>query len=266
MSAWRAEARELALDGLATAELGRPAIWLDRAGSSSDIAWAWALDGAPHGALVAVGEQEQGRGRQGRRWASPAGGNLYASIVLHPSRPLADMAAFALAAGLACAEALEVLAPGHGIRLKWPNDLLLGDRKLGGLLLESRLAPAALVVLGLGINLVEPHGGWPRELQGRAVALPGGREEPPAVATALLELLPALEAAWGLYSQRGLAPFLPALEARDALAGRPVEAELGGRRLRGRAAGIAPDGALVLELPSGERRPLHAGEVHLVGG
>lgn len=266
MSAWRGETRELELAGLATAQLGRASAWLDRASSSNDIAWAWALEGAPHGALVAVGAQEQGRGRQGRRWSSPAGGNLYASLVLHPSRPLADMAAFALAAGLACAEALEALAPGHTVRLKWPNDLLLDGRKLGGLLLESRLAPAPLVVLGLGINLVEPADGWPRELAGRAAALPAGDGGVPTVEATLLELLPALEASWQLYEERGLAPFLPGLAARDALADREVEAEMGGERLRGRAGGIGADGALLLRLPSGERRALHAGEVHLVGG
>ena len=109
------------------------------------------LDGAGEGFIIRAREQVSGRGRQGRVWRSPAG-NLYMSILIDPAPTLAETAQLSFVAGLAVWRAVSDLAPGAGLTLKWPNDLLLDGAKLAGLLLEVPYAgrPA---VLGLGINL-----------------------------------------------------------------------------------------------------------------
>ncbi len=136
-------------------------------GSTSDEAARLARDGAPHGAIVTADEQTAGRGRVGRTWVSPPGANLYLSIVLRPTIAPALAPGITLAAGIAVCDAVGV----PGARLKWPNDVLVGDRKLAGVLTEmaTRAAKIDWVILGIGINIdrapianatsVREHGG-----------------------------------------------------------------------------------------------------------
>ncbi len=115
--------------------------------------------GEDGGLWIWAAVQEAGRGRAGRSWASPAG-NLHASLLLRPRVPLATALQLSLLAGVAAHDAVSALAAGAGVtptlRLKWPNDILLDDAKLGGILLESRSgaeADAPAVVIGIGLNL-----------------------------------------------------------------------------------------------------------------
>lgn len=123
-------------------------------GSTNDRALEWLREGAPHGAVVTADAQTAGRGRRGRQWFSPPGQSLYASLVLRPGpvRPLERLGALGLAVGVGLREGLPPLsAP---VRLKWPNDLKLDGRKLGGILCESRwVGDVPEVVVGFGINV-----------------------------------------------------------------------------------------------------------------
>ena len=122
----------------------------DEAGSTNDDARALAASGAPHGAVVLARRQHAGRGRDGRAFRSPEGG-LYMSVVVRPRAPPARWGLIPLAAGLAVVDALA--AHGFPARLKWPNDVLLDDRKLGGILVESRLGDDAFAIVGIGVNV-----------------------------------------------------------------------------------------------------------------
>jgi len=151
-----------------------------RVESTQPIAFAIAADGAPDCSVVIADSQAAGRGRRGRPWHDEPGASLLVSIVLRPRVPAARLATLSLTAGVALAEALE-RAAGLDARLKWPNDVLVGGRKLAGILLESRLgvAPAggsAVVALGIGVNLTQRT--FPVELRDRAtsVRLAGGRD------------------------------------------------------------------------------------------
>src|SRR5450432_1568897 len=119
---------------LGTRWLGRAYEWHEACASTNDLAAARARAGAPEGALVATDRQSSGRGRLGRAWHSPAGENLYVSILLRPTRPAPEIPPLTLLAGAAVARALAAL--GLAPRLKWPNDVqLLGDggvRKVAG--------------------------------------------------------------------------------------------------------------------------------------
>jgi BirA family biotin operon repressor/biotin-[acetyl-CoA-carboxylase] ligase len=139
--------------------LGVPKVELyERVGSTLDVAHALAADGAPAGTLVLADEQTAGRGRMGRRWWSEPGAGLWMTLIERP-RDAAALGVFAVRVGLQLAPALEsyVDAP---VRLKWPNDLYLGSRKLGGILVEARWRENVpeWVAIGVGINLRNPVG------------------------------------------------------------------------------------------------------------
>lgn len=132
--------------------------------------------GAPPGTVVLADSQTGGRGRLNRRWLSPPGMGLYFSLVLRPVLAAEDLPKITLAAGLAVSKAVEDEYD-VSLQIKWPNDLLLGGRKFGGILTETgsmqKMSPGQypLVVVGVGLNLFPPHGGFPSELKERATSL-----------------------------------------------------------------------------------------------
>ncbi|MBF0182265.1 MAG: biotin--[acetyl-CoA-carboxylase] ligase [Magnetococcales bacterium] len=140
--------------------------------STNRMAMTLAQHDAPHGTVVVANGQTGGRGRLGRSWASPPGTNLYFSMVLRPELPLERVAMLTLLSGLALAEC--VTATGlEGARLKWPNDLLHGGRKLGGILSEmaARGERARYVIIGVGLNVNGRAADFPPEVAARAVTL-----------------------------------------------------------------------------------------------
>ena len=139
---------------LTTRRLGRPVLYFRRTGSTNDVAHERAAAGTAEGLLVIADEQTAGRGRLDRRWWAPPGSSLLMSLLLRPSLPPSQVGQLTMCLGLAAVEAIEAVT---GLRpaLKWPNDLLLNGRKLGGMLSELRLdgEQVAYAVLGLGINV-----------------------------------------------------------------------------------------------------------------
>ncbi len=151
-------------DGLAPADLPPPVRVLSEAGSTMDEARDWGSAGAPSGAAVLALRQSAGRGRGGRRWESPDGG-LYLSLVLRSALPAACAGALVLEAARSLLDALAT-AGIRGVSFRWPNDLVAGPRKLGGILAESfgGLDRPEFYVLGIGLNAA------PVEVSGRAAA------------------------------------------------------------------------------------------------
>jgi BirA family transcriptional regulator, biotin operon repressor / biotin---[acetyl-CoA-carboxylase] ligase len=154
--------------------LGQPLLYFSAIGSTNDVAASIAEGGPSDGAVVIADAQTAGRGRRGRPWFSPPGSGLYVSIVLDiPGRspdPARATALLTLAAGAALSEAVEA-ATGIRADIKWPNDLLIDGRKIGGILAEGVTNATQLtsVVLGYGINLAPSS--FPPELRGRASSL-----------------------------------------------------------------------------------------------
>jgi BirA family transcriptional regulator, biotin operon repressor / biotin---[acetyl-CoA-carboxylase] ligase len=221
--------------------LGRPRVHLRTTSSTNDRARALAAAGAPHGTLVTATEQTAGRGRQGRTWAAPPGSALLCSLLLRDYDALLP-----LRAGLAVAD-----LAGDTARVKWPNDVLLDDRKLAGILVEAR-PQDGWAVLGIGVNVAVNLADLPPELRDRAATLGRPRAE---LEPALTELLAALDDRLAEPKDATLAAF----RARDALRDRPVRWADG----EGIGAGIDDAGALLVRLPDGAIRTLDAGEVHL---
>ena len=223
--------------------LGRPRLHLRETSSTNDRARDLAATGAPHGTLVTASAQSAGRGRQGRRWRAPPGHALLCSLVLRDAPRLLP-----LAAAVATAEATR-----HDeAQIKWPNDVLLDDRKIAGILVEGR-PQEGWAVCGIGINVALRTRDLPPDLHHRAGTLGLDPADVEGVLEALLEAL-----------ERRLAEppavVLEAWGARDALAGSAVRWAEG----EGVARGIDGEGRLVVERSGGGRLMLDAGEVHLL--
>jgi BirA family biotin operon repressor/biotin-[acetyl-CoA-carboxylase] ligase len=146
-----------------------PVEWHDVLPSTMDLAHSRAAEGAAHGTAIAARVQTAGRGRRGRTWHSPAGG-LWMSVVCRPSDP-GGAEHLSLRVGLAVAETIERLFPDlPRLTVKWPNDLLLGGRKLAGILCEARWegGTPAWVIAAVGLNVSNPI---PDEVASQAVRL-----------------------------------------------------------------------------------------------
>jgi BirA family biotin operon repressor/biotin-[acetyl-CoA-carboxylase] ligase len=210
-------------------------------GSALDEVHALGARGAADGSWVVAAEQREGRGTRGRTWHSPRGG-LWLGVLRRSERP-DGLALLGLRAGLAVATELDRLISVPSIQLKWPNDLMLTDRKVGGILCEARWQGETLswVAIGLGLNVRNPI---PAELAESAVAL--SRCGVDVTAEALAAPLASVLAGVNLSSPR-LSPAEAAEFAdRDWLLGRSIEAPLGGV-----GSGIRSDGALGILTPQG---------------
>jgi len=245
-------------DGWTAEELA--ASWLapgveayERIGSTNDRALELARSGAPLGMVVVADEQTEGRGRRGAQWSSPRGVGLWLSTVV-PATPAGER--LPLLVGVACARAIEEVAEHVEVGLKWPNDLFVGARKVGGILCEGI---DHAVVVGIGINVNNPSGGFPGDLARSATSL----EAVAGKSLVRKELADSILRHLGDLLDRS--PTDPSaareLSRRDVLAGRRVRTEQEGE---GVARGIDGAGRLVLERPEGTRVAIVSGSVRLL--
>jgi BirA family biotin operon repressor/biotin-[acetyl-CoA-carboxylase] ligase len=241
---------------------GREAFVHDSMPSTQDAARRLAADGAPHGMLIWALEQTAGRGRLDRAWLSPAGAGLWFSLILRPPVRPDQVAFLSIVAGVGVAEGLRTSTT-IDVRLKWPNDLLVADRKLGGILAEAAVAGDTVnwVVLGVGINLQPLPGEAPHDVRAHATSLAevtGARLDP---AELLAQILMSTEQRFDEYIERGPAGVRSRwVELSDTI-GRKVRADLDGRQVEGEAIDLGPDGSLLLRAPDGSTMPVASGEV-----
>ena len=235
-------------------------VFYDLIGSTNDEAKRLARDGAPAGTLVWALEQTAGRGRRGRLWVSPRG-NLYASLILRPHCPANRAVQLGFVAALAVGGALGTILPTVDLlAYKWPNDVLIGGRKVAGVLLETELGAAGsagFLVVGVGVNLVAAPQNT--EFPATSVVDEGLDAIPPEV---MLEQFVQHFQSWELrWRLEGFAPVRTTWLAASAISpGEPVRARPETATLEGRFLDIAEDGALLLEV-AGERRSISAGDV-----
>ncbi|WP_432723961.1 biotin--[acetyl-CoA-carboxylase] ligase [Jeongeupia wiesaeckerbachi] len=256
-------------------KLSTPIAWLDRAqvlaalpeGSRIDVNIVQRTDStnrrllaAPAHASALVAEwQDGGRGRLGRRWLAQLGGSLMFSLAWRFEGGTASLSGLSLAVGAIVAEALRD-AGVSGVKLKWPNDLLLDGAKVGGILIEiagDAMGPTDAVI-GIGLNLVAPAAVTDQACAGLA------EHGPVPERNALLALLlAALERGLGEFTRSGFAPFKPRWESFSAWHGQQVELVApDGSRRSGTLAGLADDGSLRLSTANGELL-VHTGDLSL---
>lgn len=229
--------------------------WHPSLPSTMDAAAGLAHEGKPHGAVVVADEQTAGRGRRGTTWASPPGAGLYFSFIARPSGSASTLSLLTLAAGVAVRDGI-VAATGLAPELKWPNDVLVGRRKLAGILAEGLAigTPEQAVIIGVGVNVLRAS--YPPDVSARATSIEDELGRRSDRGLLFSEILISL---WDRLAQLGQSPgdILQAWRAASPCAiGTRVEWE--GRH--GVTAGIDDDGALLVKTTSGVERII-AGEM-----
>ena len=235
-------------------------VFYDTLDSTNEEAKRLARTASEDGTLVWALEQTAGRGRRGRAWASPPG-SLYASLILRPQCPVDRAAQLGFVAALAVGDSLDATCekPLDRLSYKWPNDVLLSDRKIAGILLESELGEGEFpkfVVVGIGINLVSS----PRETEFPATSIAEqglGAVSPRSALEGFASHFRAWTERW---RKEGFAPIRAAWRARATALGESIRVRLEPATLHGRFIDIDQHGALLLET-AGALRRIAAGEV-----
>lgn len=251
--------------GLGTRRIGGDVRVFDRIDSTNTVAHRLGAEGGADGTVVVAEEQTAGRGRLGRSWASPAGVNLYLSVLLRPELPPQRTIPLTFLAAVAVARALAETC-GVQAELKWPNDLLLNGRKVAGLLNEMQAETERVnyLVLGIGLNLNMTPDQFPPLLRypATSVRIASGRSADRL--QVLQSLLRWLDRLYDEFLAQGPEPILRAWDERCAFRGKPVQVS-GGDQARGVLVGIDADGALLLDTAAGRRRIL-SGDLQPLSG
>ncbi|MDX8392088.1 MAG: biotin--[acetyl-CoA-carboxylase] ligase, partial [Mariprofundaceae bacterium] len=220
-------------------------------------------DEAPDGLVMLAERQTRGRGRLQRHWHSLDGHALSMSILLRPPLSPLEVPQLSLLAAVAVHRALLPLLP--GVRIKWPNDILCAGRKIAGILTEMRAEPGQVqaVVIGIGLNVRPPDGGWPQALAaiaGDLTTLSGQAQQRMDVALAVLR---ELDAVYRDYLHNGFSAIREDWWHAHAASGKAVRVHDGSGYIDGIAEALDTDGALLLRTSSGLQRII-AGDLQLM--
>ncbi|HWQ54287.1 MAG TPA: biotin--[acetyl-CoA-carboxylase] ligase [Bryobacteraceae bacterium] len=235
---------------------GRRISYFDRLDSTMTEAARLAAKGAPAGTAVVAEEQTAGQGRHGHSWHSEPGSGLYVTMVLRPKIELASLPPVTLALGLATAEAIARVAD-LACDLRWPNDVMLGDRKVAGIL--AQLVDGTTVA-GIGINV--NHAAFPEEVAGVATSLRIASGRVHSREDLLVELLTAVDGFVRMLAEGGAGAILELFARRSSYAkGKRVRVDQPGGAVTGTTAGLDGQGFLRVRRDSGDEILILAGGV-----
>lgn len=245
---------------LTAKELGRELEIHEELDSTNNRAKELAAQGAPHGMTVIADSQTGGRGRMGRSFFSPGCSGIYMTVILRPACSPERAGLLTSLAAAAAAGAVEKVS-GADVKIKWVNDLYIGEKKICGILSESALDPEAgrpeWVVVGIGINTARMD--FPEELREIASSIGNETGEAPDRNILIAEILNGMDA---LYGGLETGAFLEECRRRSNVIGREVTVISGGEQYPARALDIDGEGRLVVEAVGG-RKTLNCGEVSL---
>ena len=246
------------------AALGSSFRYYEEIESTNAEARRLAADGAPEGTVIVAESQLKGRGRLGRTWTSPPGKGLLFSVILRPGIAMTDAHLLTLTAGDAVAEAIEAQAK-IPVHLKWPNDLIVDNKKAGGILLEvsGEQDRVDWVVAGVGINVNVEFAELPVALRKTAISLKMATDKTVDRSVLLARILLTFEKAYFDCLSNGFERSLRGFRERDYLLHRSVSVQTREGPVVGEAAGIDDRGALLVELPDRHVRRFHSGDVTL---
>jgi len=251
---------------LKTERLGRDMRFCESVESTNDLLKGLANSGAAHGTVVVADEQTRGRGRLGREWSSAAGKGIWMSVLLRPELHPASVQAITLAVAVAVCRAIEPLLrekPG----IKWPNDILVGSRKICGILTElsAEAERVSWVIAGIGLNTHSLPEDFPPELRDKATSLVQHLREgvSPDRARLAAEILNQLEPVYEDFLKSGPGPMLEEWRQRSATLGKMVELVRGTEKIRALALDVGEDGRLRVQLEDGSIREIFSGEISL---
>ena len=234
--------------------------------STNTRAREYARAGCPDGSLVVAEHQSSGRGRKGRSWFSPPGTGIYATLVLRP--PLAPEHApmLTLGAAVAIAEALREHA-GIDAAIKWPNDVLVGGRKIAGILTEmvGDVDSVEFAALGFGLNVNLPAARVPAGIRDTATSVQIETGQPTDRLALLVHCLTAFDSVYELIRRHRLGEILSRWRELSNFVGRRVRVDTIAGRERGVVSDIGPEGALILQTDDGRHHRILSGDVTVEG-
>ena len=235
--------------------------------STNRVAVELAQGGAPEGTVVLADHQTAGRGRLQRSWQSPPGCNLYLSVILRPAIPPHDAAQITLLAGVAVAEAISAVCP-ERVGIKWPNDLLVGGRKVCGILTEAKMAMGRIdsVIVGVGLNVNIDSADFDPAHRETATSLREETGRDHSREDLLFLLCERFEQWYEIFQHEGFAPVKDSWLARTAMAGKRLRVLFRDEVREGVFAGIDRDGALLIADEQGAVRRVNAGDATIIKG
>lgn len=251
--------------GLRTKYIGKKVHAFSLTDSTNTKAFELALHGAPEGAVVVAEGQRKGKGRLGRKWESPKGVNIYASIVLRPRIAPPAASQLTLLAAIATARAIEKTAkilPD----VKWPNDILIRGRKVAGILTEidSEADIVNFIVIGIGIDVNMGRDSLPADVAKVATSLKEEMGKSFERVILIQELFRQMEKWYEVYKAEGFGPIITEWERLSIMAGKYIRVSFLKESKEGVALGLDTDGALLLRLPTGKIERIVAGDVTMV--
>jgi BirA family biotin operon repressor/biotin-[acetyl-CoA-carboxylase] ligase len=245
--------QHIVAEAVRAAGLPVPGRFVPVTGSTNSDLFAMAEHGAPEWTVMVAGTQEAGRGRLGRTWIATADGDaLLASILLRPEMPPAEAPLLSLLAAVCMAEGCRE-ACRLDVRCKWPNDLVVGRRKLAGILAEANVKAGSLeyLVIGIGVNVGQLPDDFPEELRGAAtsVAIEGGHPDLPSLLRAYLSVFRRRYDPKGAGLRDGL--LAEYRDICDTIGRKVLATSTSGRRVEGTATDVGDNGELLVQTPEG---------------
>jgi len=249
--------------GLDTRYIGKNAFCHESLSSTMDEAARLAREGAAEGTVVCADAQTKGRGRMGREWVSPKSKGIYLSVILRPDLPITEVAKITLMTAVAVADAVRNIS-GLDARIKWPNDLLLGKKKIAGILTElnAEVDRVNFLIVGIGVNV----NAGVRQLPDTATSLLIGAGKSFRRAEVARHILEGLEARYEEVRRCGFGEILKSWRQISATLGRQVQVSDGGKTITGIAIDLADDGGLLIRDNSGKIIKRMSGDVVVLEG
>ncbi|WP_308639170.1 biotin--[acetyl-CoA-carboxylase] ligase [Paenibacillus silvisoli] len=234
----------------------------DSVDSTQNIAQRLAEDGAPEGTLIVAEQQTSGRGRLGRKWVSPSGKGVYMSFILRPGMPLHFAPQLTLLTAVALCRALRSVAAPLDIGIKWPNDLLIGGKKISGILLESTAEEERLryVIAGIGISVNLTADDFPPELHDIATSLRNELGKPLDRSEIVASFFDQFEQLYEVYQREGFAPIKMLWEALSVTLHKPTRLFLASGETIATPIGLNEQGALLARKSDGTIVPIFSSE------
>ncbi|MDD4956742.1 MAG: biotin--[acetyl-CoA-carboxylase] ligase [Candidatus Omnitrophica bacterium] len=251
------------LHGLGTSLFGKAGMYVyDAVGSTNDKAYEIAEGGAPEGVVVIAEQQTSGKGRVGRKWASPPGGGIYASIILRPGMALNALSGATLVAAAAVCRAIRSVS-GADAGVKWPNDIFVRGRKVCGILSEMKAEQDMVdfLIVGIGVNVNTPLQLLP---EGSTSLKEEAGDKDVDRNVLLAKVLEDFESRYSVFRDKGFASLVDECREMSIVLGKEINVMPGrGAPLSGTAVDIDEHGALVIRDASGALRKIYSGDIEL---
>lgn len=245
--------------------IGKEIIFFETVGSTNTAAMEFAAKGYPDGTVVIADAQTRGKGRLGRTWVSPPGRNLYMSIILKPEIPPRDATVLTLMSAVACTSAIKklTLVP---VSIKWPNDLIVRNKKLGGILTEIRADMDRIItaIIGIGININLETEDMPDDIKTLATSIKLETGESHSRTIFAVEILKEIDKWYDTLIKLGKKTIIEEWLQLSSTIGQTVKVTTGDAVITGIAEGIDSEGVLILKLPDASLKKISAGDLTIL--